>query len=127
MTQVNAETIIGFRKKKGISQHELAELIGVHWRTIQNYESGAKIPESKIRLFTSLFQQVDAENKLEETETAENPMLGKYTISNVVDFIMENRSRFLSHPVFRVLIDHQASKKVLKMMEEIKNTQGTKN
>lgn len=34
-------------KKLGVSQVQLAEMVGVHARTIQNWESGHKIPESK--------------------------------------------------------------------------------
>lgn len=35
------------REKLGITQEELAKRLGVHARTIQNWESGTKIPESK--------------------------------------------------------------------------------
>lgn len=42
------------RKKRGISQEKLAELIGVAPRTIQNYESGGKIPDSKSAILRSV-------------------------------------------------------------------------
>lgn len=35
------------RERLGITQEELAKRLGVHARTIQNWESGTKIPESK--------------------------------------------------------------------------------
>lgn len=35
------------REKLGVSQEQLAEMIGVHARTVQNWESGRKIPDSK--------------------------------------------------------------------------------
>ncbi len=35
------------REKLGITQEQLAEMVGVHPRTIQNWESGSTIPQSK--------------------------------------------------------------------------------
>lgn len=39
--------IKAFREKIGLTQEELAKKLGVHARTVQNWESGTKIPESK--------------------------------------------------------------------------------
>lgn len=41
-----AEKLKIFRSKKGISQTELAERSGVHYRTIQNWESGKRLPQN---------------------------------------------------------------------------------
>lgn len=41
------------RSKLGLSQTEFAKRIGVTLRTIQNWESGAKIPESKYEILRS--------------------------------------------------------------------------
>ncbi len=35
------------REQLGVSQEALAEMVGVHPRTVQNWESGSKIPKSK--------------------------------------------------------------------------------
>lgn len=42
------------REKLGISQEVLAEMVGVHPRTIQNWESGSKIPNSKHAILRDL-------------------------------------------------------------------------
>lgn len=42
------------REKLGISQEALAEMVGVHPRTIQNWESGTKIPNSKHAILRDL-------------------------------------------------------------------------
>lgn len=40
--------------KLGVSQETLAEMLGVHPRTIQNWESGTKIPKSKHAMLRDL-------------------------------------------------------------------------
>ncbi len=42
------------RKKLGISQEQLAEMVGVHPRTVQNWESGSTIPKSKHAILRDL-------------------------------------------------------------------------
>lgn len=42
------------REKLGVSQESLAEMIGVHPRTIQNWESGSTIPKSKYAILRDL-------------------------------------------------------------------------
>ena len=42
------------RNELGLSQEALAEKIGVHIRTIQNWESGGTIPKSKVDILQSL-------------------------------------------------------------------------
>lgn len=42
------------REKLGVSQEALAEMIGVHPRTVQNWESGTTIPKSKHAILREL-------------------------------------------------------------------------
>ena len=42
------------REMLGISQEQLAEMVGVHPRTIQNWESGTTIPKSKHAMLRDL-------------------------------------------------------------------------
>lgn len=44
------------RKKLGVSQKELAEILGVHYRTIQNYEDGGVIPKAKHAILCKLLE-----------------------------------------------------------------------
>lgn len=46
--------IKAFREKIGVTQEELAKMLGVHSRTVQNWESGTKIPESKHALLRNI-------------------------------------------------------------------------
>ena len=42
------------REKLGMSQEQLAEMVGVHPRTVQNWESGSTIPKSKHAILRDL-------------------------------------------------------------------------
>lgn len=44
----NKYTLKEERTKAKISQAELAKALGVHWRTVQNWEKGTSIPTSVI-------------------------------------------------------------------------------
>ena len=48
--------IIDYRKKNGITQGEFAKMIGTSPRTVQNYESGGKIPNSKQAILRELLK-----------------------------------------------------------------------
>lgn len=53
---MNDIDIKALRKQLGLTQEELAKRLGVHARTVQNWESGTLIPDSKrklLRLFTN--------------------------------------------------------------------------
>lgn len=41
---MNDLDVKNIRLKLNISQTELAEILGIHMRTVQNWESGGKIP-----------------------------------------------------------------------------------
>jgi len=44
------------REKLGVSQEKFGEMLGVHYKTIQNYEKGGAIPDSKIPMFQKLLK-----------------------------------------------------------------------
>lgn len=46
--EITGKYIIDFRKKYSLSQEELAEMLSVHRRTIQNWEGGGTIPKTKM-------------------------------------------------------------------------------
>lgn len=51
---MTANEVKQIRDFLGLSQEALAEKVGVHSRTIQNWESGGKIPKSKDAILRSL-------------------------------------------------------------------------
>ena len=48
--EITAKNINEKRKSLGITQKELADIIGVSFQTIQNWEGGKKIPKSKYQI-----------------------------------------------------------------------------
>lgn len=49
------DTLKETRTKAGLSQTSLAEMLGVHWRTIQNWEKGAVIPQASVLALDKVF------------------------------------------------------------------------
>lgn len=61
---MNALQIKEKRKKLGLTQLELAELIGVSKNTVLNYEKGSVIPESKITILNKILNDTDVKNNI---------------------------------------------------------------
>ncbi len=55
--EINASAIKKYRDDNNLSQEEFADVIGVSLRTVQNYESGAKIPKSKNEILRRVLSQ----------------------------------------------------------------------
>ncbi len=46
------------RIKAKLSQKDLANMLGVHWRTIQNWEKGAVIPQASVLALDKVFGEI---------------------------------------------------------------------
>lgn len=68
---MNNLEIVKKRKNLGLTQKELADLIGVSKNTIVNYEKGLKIPESKLPILNKILN-IDPNEK---TNIAHEPEL----------------------------------------------------
>ena len=52
------ETLKETRVKAKMSQKALADILGVHWRTIQNWEKGAVIPQASLLALDRVFGEM---------------------------------------------------------------------
>lgn len=52
------ETLKESRIKAKMSQKALADILGVHWRTIQNWEKGAVIPQASLLALDRVFGEM---------------------------------------------------------------------
>lgn len=72
------ERIRLLRREAGLTQREIAEKIGVTYRTYQNYEGGASMPQSDVLARLARFFGVSMDmltGKSTEAEPTENPEL----------------------------------------------------
>lgn len=56
------------RERLGLTQEELAGLMGVTRKTINSYENGANIPEAKVTLIDMLFDKIEKNNYKENSK-----------------------------------------------------------
>ena len=76
MSTINIKEL---RKKVGVSQEKFAEMLGVHLRTVQNWEKGGVIPDSKYTILRKI-----------ETEDINSPEMLKNTLQTPsIDSLME--------------------------------------
>ena len=59
------------RKKLGLTQLELAKLIGVSKNTVLNYEKGSVIPESKIAILGKILNDSDAKSNINSSNATQ--------------------------------------------------------
>ena len=60
------DTLKETRTRAKLSQVALAELLGVHWRTIQNWEKGAVIPQASLLALDKIFEETEGSVPREE-------------------------------------------------------------
>jgi transcriptional regulator with XRE-family HTH domain len=68
MCDLNVKEI---RKNLGVSQTKFAEMLGVHIRTVQNWESGGVIPQAKYTLLHNLQNQSKEKEKIQDPQRDE--------------------------------------------------------
>jgi len=102
--EINALTIKNYRKKHNLTQEDLAEIIGVSFRTVQNYEAGGNIPKSKHAILRKILYC-----KKEESQDAfneENDNYQKTTNSEI-----EAHNKTLLNQLNKYIKDLEAVKK----------------
>ena len=82
---MKADEIKAIRNELGLSQEAFAIKLGVSPRTVQNWESGGKIPDSKIGILESLRSGKGVEN---ETDQRQNETL--HSLDKMLDALNES-------------------------------------
>lgn len=122
---INSSDIKEFRKKHKLTQEKLADLIGVSWRTIQNYETGKVIPKSKITLFRVVFEKYNQEKKLqiEDEKHIDVSNLEKLSLDEIALFAAQNIEQLKKKSVFYNTFVMEA----LSLIKEVQNDDGSIN
>lgn len=78
----SAKDIKNLRRALNLNQRELAEKLGVSVGTIQNYEKGGVIPESKHKILVNLTKHDPIAEKILGVITGDSSIRGNNNISN---------------------------------------------
>ncbi len=118
---ITGNQIIDYRKSKGLTQGQLAKQIGIALRTIQNYESGQKIPKSKLPLFTALFESEQIQTKFQAFEMDPKTLKKFEGISKneIVIYVITHKQEFMNNPMFTLFIDKISHERALKIIKEM--------
>lgn len=101
--EINVKDI---RKRLGLTQEALAIKLGVDRRTVINYEKGEKIPDSKVKLFHFIFENLNneeniniaSEPKENEYQKVKNDALESSMDQEIEVFTNKNNVKFLIFP-----------------------------
>jgi transcriptional regulator with XRE-family HTH domain len=117
---ISPAEIIQYRKRHGLNQEDLARMIGVSIRTVQNYEHGGKIPQSKMGLFKSLLDAELKENELKDFQSNDlNDVFEGIPIQDICLYVINNFDQCMKNPSFKMLIDNISTKKALKILKDL--------
>ncbi|RUT68639.1 helix-turn-helix domain-containing protein [Flavobacterium cupreum] len=98
---MNAQDIVKTRKKQGLTQDELAGILGVSKNTIYNWENGSKIPASKITILTKWAKDSLINHNI-KTDSKSQKFKSDVELSNTDDeieiFTNKNGIKFYEYP-----------------------------
>ena len=133
---MTVEELKNKREALGLSQKELAALLGVGKNTIYNYESGTKIPDSRIPILEKVLNKEIKEEITENKEKSPNDRFEDIVAKKVME-LMEVRLNSIAiefQEIFEMELAKQSmrSQKILtrlNILEEniIKETRKIKN
>ena len=90
------------REELNISQETLADMVGVHPRTVQNWEAGSTIPKSKHAILRSL---------LEENHTNNSPISYESETNRLISLLEKSQKQIDAHISLLAKKDEQIKKK----------------
>lgn len=95
---MNAIDIKEKRKKLGLTQKKLAELVGVSTQTINGYENGKEIPSTKYQILDKILNQISDLSTLNEpTEVYQTIQGFDKKIIDVIDEINKKQSELINY------------------------------
>ena len=120
--EIDGVLIKKYRKKLGLSQTELGDLLGVSFRTIQNYEKGGVIPKSKHKAIRNI---VNIKNEINVKGTKNTKFLhsdgSKVTFEEIVNNMADNFEEIIEMPelekpiyYFKLKIINEEFKEIMK-------------
>jgi DNA-binding XRE family transcriptional regulator len=102
------------RKILGITQEQLAKKVGVSRKTMNSYENGSVIPETKIELLLSILGNQEEQHTLEEPDSNYNQLNGYQIKIKSIEEEIQTRKNIIKESTDKYLITHQ--KKMIELL-----------
>lgn len=113
------------RKSLGFSQQQLADKIGVHLKTIQNYENGGIVPKSKHAILLDLSNKIQHAGIIDKkTDTQQNVPFFLYEKLLAENARLNNRIGELESEIKRLDAERSGNRamgkgKIVRKMESV--------
>jgi transcriptional regulator with XRE-family HTH domain len=95
------------REKRGMTQDEFADLLGVSRKTIVNYESGGNIPDTKEKIFSRILSN--------NTHVSEPDTDYGIDIKELAYLVIQNEDELMKIKAFSNLIELRVAKRVMEV------------
>jgi transcriptional regulator with XRE-family HTH domain len=111
---MNAKEIKEKRKKLGITQKKLAELLGVSFQTVNGYENGKEIPTTKHQILDKILNS-------ELTAMVEEPVLKYQKLTDFdkkiyqIEEEISERNKIIDISKSKEIVNHQ--KKIIELLK----------
>ncbi|MDC6352441.1 hypothetical protein PP178_12845 [Zeaxanthinibacter sp. PT1] len=107
--EITGKEIIDYRKVNKLKQDDLASILGVAVRTIQNYEAGGKIPQSrKSQLKSLLHENKRTTKKLQEID-----------LDELIQWLTLHREQLELNPKWNAFIKREIKEKLNSALNKI--------
>jgi DNA-binding XRE family transcriptional regulator len=95
------------RKILGITQEQLAKKVGVSRKTMNSYENGSEIPETKRELLLTILSNIKVENELKEPDLEYIEAPGYQLKIKSIEEEIQTRRNIIKESADHCLIAHQ--------------------
>lgn len=112
---MNAIEIKEKRKKLGLTQKELANLIGVSVQTVNGYENGKEIPSTKYQILDTILNKEGINHTLKEPPEVYILTSGTHKKIQETEEIIKEREKIISLSTDSGIILHQ--KEIIKLLK----------
>jgi transcriptional regulator with XRE-family HTH domain len=110
---MNGSDLKVLRKKFGLSQEELGELVGLSKNTIYNYENSGVIPKSKIPILEKVFKEYDRKPSSETKNLSEKEAL------DVIEKILLHEDELMKYENFYLWVKSLRTDERNKTLKEV--------
>ncbi|MGG6230943.1 helix-turn-helix domain-containing protein [Tenacibaculum sp. SDUM215027] len=110
---MNGSDLKVLRKKLGLSQEELGELVGLSKNTIYNYENSGVVPKSKIPIFKKIFKENNVDSNSELRSISEKEAL------DVIEKILLHEKELMKYENFYLWVKSLRTDERNKTLKEV--------